>query len=73
MQLVEEGKLLLDRDNNEFLDFTIPSAFPELPGTRHRCRSSFPGKSHPRNNEKDNGQANRPSLAVPDNRLVAVE
>jgi len=29
MQLVEEGKLSLDSDINEFLDFTIPSTFPE--------------------------------------------
>lgn len=29
MQLVEEGKLSLDDDVNEFLDFTIPATFPE--------------------------------------------
>jgi CubicO group peptidase (beta-lactamase class C family) len=29
MQLVEQGKLDLDRDVNEYLDFTIPKTFPE--------------------------------------------
>jgi CubicO group peptidase (beta-lactamase class C family) len=29
MQLVEEGKLSLDSDINEYLDFTIPDTFPE--------------------------------------------
>ncbi len=29
MQLVEEGKLALDTDINEYLDFTIPNTFPE--------------------------------------------
>jgi CubicO group peptidase (beta-lactamase class C family) len=29
MQLVEEGKLDLDRDVNEYLDFAIPKTFPE--------------------------------------------
>jgi CubicO group peptidase (beta-lactamase class C family) len=29
MQLVEQGKLDLDRDVNEYLDFTIPKTYPE--------------------------------------------
>jgi CubicO group peptidase (beta-lactamase class C family) len=29
MQLVEQGKLELDRDVNEYLDFTIPKTYPE--------------------------------------------
>jgi CubicO group peptidase (beta-lactamase class C family) len=29
MQLVEEGKIDLDKDINEYLDFQIPNAFPE--------------------------------------------
>ena len=29
MQLVEQGKLDLDRDVNDYLDFTIPKTFPE--------------------------------------------
>ncbi len=29
MQLVEEGKLDLDRDVNDYLDFTIPKTYPE--------------------------------------------
>ncbi len=29
MQLVEEGKLDLDADVNEYLDFTIPATYPE--------------------------------------------
>jgi CubicO group peptidase (beta-lactamase class C family) len=29
MQLVEQGKLDLDRDVNDYLDFTIPKAYPE--------------------------------------------
>ena len=29
MQLVEQGKLDLDRDVNEYLDFSIPKTYPE--------------------------------------------
>src|SRR5256714_2387181 len=35
MQLVEQGKLDLDRDVNEYLDFAIPKTYPE-PGTLRR-------------------------------------
>jgi CubicO group peptidase (beta-lactamase class C family) len=35
MQLVEDGLLDLDRDVNEYLDFTIPATFPEPITPRH--------------------------------------
>ena len=35
MQLVEQGKLDLDRDINEYLDFTIPAAFGKPVTLRH--------------------------------------
>jgi CubicO group peptidase (beta-lactamase class C family) len=35
MQLVEQGKLSLDTDVNEYLDFTIPATFPEPITLRH--------------------------------------
>ncbi len=35
MQLVEQGKLELDRDVNEYLDFRIPATFPQPITLRH--------------------------------------
>jgi CubicO group peptidase (beta-lactamase class C family) len=42
MQLVEQGKLDLDRDVNEYLDFKIPATFPE-PITLRHILSHTPG------------------------------
>jgi CubicO group peptidase (beta-lactamase class C family) len=42
MQLVEQGKLSLDTDVNEYLDFTIPDTFPE-PVTLRHLLSHTPG------------------------------
>ncbi len=42
MQLLEQGKLSLDTDVNEYLDFTIPATFPE-PITLRYLLSHTPG------------------------------
>ncbi|MGE0440365.1 MAG: serine hydrolase domain-containing protein [Gemmatimonadales bacterium] len=42
MQLVEQGKLDLDRDINEYLDFKIPATYPE-PITLRHVLSHTPG------------------------------
>src|SRR2546426_3835658 len=42
MQLVEQGKLDLDRDVNEYLDFKIPSTFPK-PITLRNIMTHTPG------------------------------
>lgn len=42
MQLVEQGKLDLDRDVNQYLDFTIPPAFG-TPVTLRNCMTHTPG------------------------------
>lgn len=42
MQLLEQGKLSLDTDVNEYLDFTIPNTFPE-PITLRHLMSHTPG------------------------------
>ena len=42
MQLVEQGKLDLDRDVNHYLDFTIPPAFG-APVTLRNCMTHTPG------------------------------
>jgi CubicO group peptidase (beta-lactamase class C family) len=42
MQLVEEGKLDLDTDVNEYLDFTIPATYPE-PITLRNIMTHTPG------------------------------
>ncbi len=42
MQLVEQGKLSLDADVNEYLDFTIPATFPE-PVTLKSLLTHTPG------------------------------
>jgi CubicO group peptidase (beta-lactamase class C family) len=42
MQLVEQGKLDLDRDVNEYLDFKIPPAFGK-PITLRNCMTHTPG------------------------------
>jgi CubicO group peptidase (beta-lactamase class C family) len=42
MQLVEQGKLSLDTDINEYLDFVIPTTFPE-PITLRHLLSHTPG------------------------------
>lgn len=42
MQLVEQGKLDLDRDVNEYLDFKIPATYGE-PITLRRCMTHTPG------------------------------
>src|SRR6266704_1882247 len=42
MQLVEQGKLDLDRDVNDYLDFKIPATYPR-PITLRNCMTHTPG------------------------------
>ena len=61
MQLVEQGKLDLDKDVNEYLDFTIPPAF-DKPITLRNIMTHTPGFEDMLKNLFSSDAANFPSL-----------
>ena len=60
MQLVEQGKLDLDRDVNEYLDFKIPATFSEPITMRHLLTHTLGVEEEPRGLINDDSTSLRP-------------